>query len=201
MGVVKLSESRLDAAAGVYARAFFDYPMITDYWPDQARRRRYLDWYLGCALVYGLHYGEVYTTPDVAGIAVWLPPGQTDITIRRYLVSGFLPLPLRMGLRHFLTVVLPHDDVLQKAHAELMRAPHWYLWGLAVAPERQGEGLGGLLMRPGLEQADTGHLPCYLETFDEKNLPFYSKYGFEVASEAQLPKSDQRLWSLIRSAR
>jgi ribosomal protein S18 acetylase RimI-like enzyme len=198
MDVVRLRPSERKAAAKVYARAFLNYPMVTHYWPDPERRARYLAWYLGCAIDYGLRYGEAYTTPDVAGIAVWLPPGQTHITTWRYVVAGYLPLPLRMGIRQFFTVTLESDEWVQQVHEEIVPGPHWYLWGIAVDPGRQGQGIGTTLMRPGLERADAQHLPCYLETHDEKNVPFYTNRGFDLVRTAQVPGSDLRFWCFLR---
>jgi ribosomal protein S18 acetylase RimI-like enzyme len=198
MDVVRLRPPERKAAAVVYARAFFEYPMVTHYWPKPKRRARYLAWYLGCAIDYGLRYGEVYTTPDVAGIAVWLPPGQTHITTWRYILAGYLPLPLRMGIRQFFTETMPSDEWVQRIHEEIVPGAHWYLWGIAVDPGRQGKGIGTALMRPGLERADAQHLPCYLETHDERNVPFYTRRGFDLVRTAQVPGSDLCFWCFLR---
>ncbi|MBN1139450.1 MAG: GNAT family N-acetyltransferase [Anaerolineae bacterium] len=198
MDAIRLEPSQREPVTRVYARAFFHYPMVTAYWPNPKRRERYLEWYMGCAVAYGLRYGEAYTTPDVAGIAVWLPPGQTHITTWRYIRAGYLPLPLVMGLRQFLTLTLRSDDLVHRVHGEIMQTPHWYLWGLAVDPDRQGIGIGTALLRPGLEKADAQYLPCYLETHDEKNLPFYARQGFELVRMVQVPDSDLRFWCMVR---
>lgn len=198
MQVVRLKRVDKGPAAEVYARAFRDYPMVTHYWPDPERRARHLTWYLGCAIEYGLRYGEVYTTPDVAGIAVWLPPGQTHITTWRYFLAGYLPIALRMGIRQFFTETMPSDEWVQQVHEEIVPGPHWYLWGIAVDPKRQGQGIGTALMRPGLERADAQHLPCYLETHDEVNVLFYTRRGFDLVRTEQVPGSDLRFWCFLR---
>lgn len=198
MDVIRLKPSKRRRAAQVWAGAFLHYPMVTAYWPDPKRRARYLAWYLGCAIAYGLRYGEVYTTPDVAGIAVWLPPGQTDITTWRYIVAGYLPLPLVMGIRQFFTQTMSSDDLLHQVHREIMTGPHWYLWGLAVDSDRQRQGIGTLLLRPGLARADAHHLPCYVETHDEQNLPFYEKQGFALVHTVQVSGPDLRFWCMVR---
>lgn len=198
MDAIRLEPSKRKLAAKVYARAFFDYPMITFYWPDPKRRARHLERYLGWAMNYGLRYGEVHTTPDIAGIAVWLPPGQTHMTAWRYIVAGFLPLPLLMGIKHFFTQTMRNEDYVLKVHEEIMPGPHWYLWGIAVDPDQQGKGIGAILMKPGLESADVQHLPCYLETHDERNIPFYLKRGFDLVRTEQVPGSDLRFWCFVR---
>jgi len=200
MDVIRLKPSEKRLATEAFARSFFDYPMITFYWPDTDRRARYLEWYEGCIINYGFRYGEVYTTPDIAGLAIWLPPGQTRITTWRYIRTGFLPTPFFMGIRQFYTRVTKNEDMVLQVHREVMPGPHWYLWAIAVDPDQQGKGVGTVLMRPGLESADPQHLPCYVETHDEKHLPFYRKGGFDLVRMEQVPGSDLRFWCLLRES-
>ncbi len=141
--------------------------------------------------------GEVHTTPDVRAIAIWLPPGQTATTTWRYLRSGYLRVPLMMGLREFLSATRS-DSQLHYLHGEIMERPHWYLWALAVDPDKQGKGIGTALLRHGAQKAQAQGMPCYLETHDEGNLPFYMREGFSLVRAAQIPGSDLRLWCLVR---
>jgi hypothetical protein len=41
-------------------------------------------------------------------------------------------------------------------------------------------------------------LPCYLETENERNLPFYERHGFEVVSDGEVPKRGLRVWAMVR---
>ncbi len=198
MDAIRLRASDRDAAARVLARAFFEYPVMVAHWPDVSRRRRYLEWYLGCSIDYGCRYGEVYTTREVAGVAIWLPPGQTQFSVWRYIRSGFLRTPLVLGIWRSLTQVRQFEDVTQRAHEEIAPGPHWYLWELAVDPEQQGNGIGSLLMQPALQRADAEHVPCYLETHDEKNVSFYAKRGFEMVRSEEIAGSELRYWSMLR---
>ena len=198
--LMRLKPDHKKTAARVFARAFFDYPMITSYFPDLSRRSRYIEWYWGCVINYGLRYGEVYQTPDTAGISIWLPPGQTFNTTWHYIMAGFLPLPFVFGIKQY-PANIRSDDLVIKIHQEIMPGPHWYLWAIAVDPDRQGQGLGRTLMQPGLEKADAQNLPCYLETHAEKDIPFYHGSGFYVVRIEQVPDSDLRFWCMRRDAR
>lgn len=195
----KSSEKK--AAAQVLARAFFDYPMIIHYWPDLGRRVCYLEWYWNCAVNYGLRYGQIDTTPDIAGVSIWLPPGQTHITTWRYSRAGYLPLPLFIGCKQFFTKTMRSDNLVQQVHEEIMPGPHWYLWIVAVDPARQGKGIGAVLMRSGLQRADAQHLPCYLETYEKGNIPFCLRHGFTLVRTEQVSGSDLCFWCFRREPR
>ncbi len=89
-------------------------------------------------------------TAGGAGVAIWIPPRAPRATIAQILRSGlaFAPLRLRPGERLRLRRYLA-------ACAELHRrdlADSWYLSGLAVDPERQGEGIGSSLLEEGLRK-------------------------------------------------
>ena len=53
--------------------------------------------------------------------------------------------------------------------------PHYYLPYIAVAPTRQGNGLGTALLRPVLDRCDTEGAPAYLEATNKRNLPLYRR--------------------------
>ncbi len=203
MDVIPLKPSDRRSAARVFARAFFNYPIIVSHWPDPARRSRYLEWYGGCAINYALRYGKAYTTSGIAGIALWLPPGETRFTPWRCIRAGYFRAPLFIGLRRSLALAVYHDDAVgvQQAHAEIVPGPHWYLWLLAVDPEHQHKGIGSRLMQPALQLADRQQLPCYLETNDQENIPFYRKHGFGLVRTLQVPGSDLRFWTFLRQPR
>ena len=72
-------------------------------------------------------------------------------------------------------------------------------WGLGVEPSEQGKGIGGVLMQPILMRAGAEGLPCYLETENERNVPFYERHGFEVVSDGEVPKRGLRVWAMVRN--
>jgi hypothetical protein len=44
-------------------------------------------------------------------------------------------------------------------------------------------------MTPELRRADAEGLPCYLETFQPRNVPLYLKHGFQIMAEEVEPAS------------
>ena len=86
-------------------------------------------------------------------------------------------------------------------HRRTALGKHLYLSTLGVEPSRQGLGLGSALIRPMLERADAEGLPCYLETFQPRNVPLYQKHGFKITIEEVEPNSGVRGWAFLREPR
>ncbi|MBN1246539.1 MAG: GNAT family N-acetyltransferase [Anaerolineae bacterium] len=197
--IVCLQPQQRDAAATLLAQAFSRDPIYVALLPDPEVRTRSAELMFRGVLTYVLRYGEVWTTDKLWGVAAWLPPGKTKVTFWRMLRTGFAlargmrgypPQPRRTLLR-----VFSRQD---KEHAELVPEPHWYLWTLGVAPDRQGHGVGSALLRPVLARADAARVPCYLETETDYNVAFYRRRGFEVVRKAVAEEIGLPLWSMVR---
>ncbi len=197
--IIPLERAHLRQAAEVMARAFHTDPLWQYLLPDEARRAALLLSSFRLFVRYTLRYGVGYTTTNLAGAACWLPPGNTTPTAGRMLRVAIHGAPLAFGpaaLRRYSLV----ESYTARLHKQYAPGPHWYLWGLGVDPPFQGHGLGGLLIQPILARADADHLPCYLETMNERNLPFYQKRGFQVMSEGCAPGTSLRVWSMLRES-
>jgi ribosomal protein S18 acetylase RimI-like enzyme len=197
--IARLSENQRHVAIKLMAKAFLDDPFITYLVPEQGKRARVLPAFMGIVVSYCFLYGEVWTTPDLTGIACWLPPNKTSPTFWGMLRTGMFTVPLRFGLAGYgrLMDVVNYTD---RVHKQTVEQPHWYLWGIGVDPAHQRAGIGGNLLRPVLERADAAGQPAYLETQNSANLPFYQRHGFTVASDALSP-GGLRVWGLLREAR
>jgi ribosomal protein S18 acetylase RimI-like enzyme len=194
---IPLVPSLRDSAARVLAEAFQDDPVYRFIIPDDARRARDLPWLFRRVAQYSLLYGDAYTTPNVEGVASWLPPGGTKLTLGRMIRVGLPGIVPRFGWAAFQRMedIMAHGDEL---HAQYAHAPHWYLWAIGVKTSSRGKGIGGLLMQPVLTSAGATGIPCYLETHNEINVPFYLKHGFRVMSESKIPKHGLRVWAMLR---
>ena len=164
------------------------------------KRRLQTRYFMRCSCAYALLFGECYTTEEKQGVALWLLPGKTAMSLGRMHKAGMLAAPFRMGLGAFsrFMVFAAHTDKLHKAAAPM---PHYYLFALGVHPSAQGKGVGGLLVRSMLERTDREKLPIYLETQSPRNIELYSRLGFVMAAEEPFPKLDGlRNWGMLRAA-
>jgi ribosomal protein S18 acetylase RimI-like enzyme len=195
-----LSKQQLPEARAVLARAFQDDPLMAFITPDPLRRARLLPGFFETTLRYCLRYGAVYTTPQLEGVACWLPPGNTTPKPWGILSSGIHVSPFLLGLGGLRRIALSEGYAV-RLHAQLARGRHWYLWVLGVDPARQRKGVGSALVEVVLRQADDEGLPCYLETQNPRNLDFYRRFGFQVASQGAIPGgAGLQIWALLRAA-
>lgn len=180
------------------ARAFDDDPVPNFLFRGDRRRRRGLRRFFSIQLrrMY-IDEGEVWTTDDLAGSALWAPPSKARPGFRE--IFYLLPvLPYLAGLgRH----VGDAMDLLQSVERARPLEEHWYLATLGTEPDRQGQGIGSALLREVLSSLDAEGLPAYLESSKERNVPFYARHGFEVTGEIHTPRGGPTLWLMWREPR
>ena len=190
--VLSLRSEDVRRAAKVIARAFHDDPLAVHLYPDDLTRLRLAPVMFEAYVRYDDLFGAVDHLPGFAAVATWMAPCETAETPERLAQAGFRDLPERVPLDVLETVF----DFIGGVTAEVAKEPHWHLRLLAVEPDRQGGGLGAIVLRHGLERAAvTGH-PVLLETFAERAVPFYLRSGFELLLEDTEPASGVHFWVL-----
>ncbi len=197
--LVSLDPARRSQAGALLGRAFHTDVLYESVIPDDSKRAALLTWLFDKVVHYALLYGHVETTPALEGVACWLPPGRTEITLGRILRSGLHATPLKMGWAAYRRFD-PYQSFSGRIHHLHAPQPHWYLWAIGVDPTCQGQGVGSRLLEPTLRRADAEGTACYLETGSERNVRFYEKYGFHVASEGRVPKLGVPIWAMRREA-
>jgi ribosomal protein S18 acetylase RimI-like enzyme len=195
--IVHLNSLYKDTAAFIFARAFQNDPFYRFVFPDEKKRSRELQWLMQKVVNYSLRYGDVYTTSEKEGVICWLPPHDTELTFSRIVRTGLHFIVFRFGLAAYrrFNDNMAYTGRLHKYHVP---DPHWYLWAIGVDPSFQGKGIGGKLMQPVLASAGAAGTPCYLETHNQKNIPFYETHGFKVVGEGKVPKHDLSVWAMLR---
>jgi ribosomal protein S18 acetylase RimI-like enzyme len=177
--ITTLTNQQVPAAAATLARAFHDDPLMVYAIPDAAERARILPEVYWRMVRFGMLAGEVLATggaPD--GVALWLPPN-AKWTRENMQAAGMLEMPELIGADAYQR----YREVVGRewqARERDMVGPCWYLFILGVEPRQQRRGLGSSLMRPVLDRADKANVASYLETENERNVPFYKKQGFDT---------------------
>jgi GNAT superfamily N-acetyltransferase len=164
----------------VLAEAFFEDPVFGWLMPEDSKRLARLRRYFGIELRhYTLPRGRVWTTSDLAGAALTLPPGAWRAPLHATLIEGrafgiHLSRAARIGA------------AMEWRHTREPRKPHYYVRDIGVHPDMQGRGLGSALLRPTLERCDRESLPAYLEASSERNAALYERHGFRLIKELRV---------------
>jgi ribosomal protein S18 acetylase RimI-like enzyme len=199
--VIPLERTHVAGAAAALARAFAADAAFSSLWPGAARRARALRRLLAVPLADAVDHGHgevLFADGAVAGAAAWFPPGaypmstgrQLRATPRLLAVAAAAPRSFRRLSRFGANVAaaFPADRP-------------WYLAVVGVVPEAQGRGLGGRLLRPGLERCDASGADCYLETASADALRLYERLGFTtLEAGAQLLPGGPTHWRMRRAA-
>jgi len=191
--VRKASAADVPALGAALGRAFHDDPVFAWMFPSPRARRRWAPRFFAIRLRQLLPQEEAYAVRGV-GAAVWAQPGRWDLGWRGFL--DMAPLTLGLGRRALRTTV--GSARVDAAHREL--PPHWYLAVLGVDPPHQGGGIGTALLAPVLEECDRDGVGAYLETATERDVAFYSRFGFRVTGELSFPRGPV-LWPMWRDPR
>ena len=136
--------------SAVLAEAFFEDPVFGWLMPKDSKRLAQLRRYFGLDLGhYALPRGRVWTTNDLTGAALTLPPGEWRVPPRTTLLHGsafgiHLPRAARMGA------------AMEWRHTREVRGPHYYVRDIGVHPDMQGRGLGSVVDAARRSSAATG---------------------------------------------
>jgi ribosomal protein S18 acetylase RimI-like enzyme len=179
----------------VLAEAFYEDPMFGWLIPNDGHRQARLRHYFGIELRhYALGHGCVWTTDDLAGAMLGLPPGKWRAPLHTTLLHGSvfrarIPGAARLGA------------AMEWRHMRLLRGVggiHYYVRDIGVHPDTQGRGLGSALMRPLLDRCDQEGLPAYIEASSERSAALYERLGFRHVEELRVWSSPP-LWLMIRA--
>jgi GNAT superfamily N-acetyltransferase len=174
--------------AAALATAFYDDPVFRWFAPDDHRRRTMLPAFFDVFVEAYLTHGETYADEDVGGAALWAAPANDPMAADpRY----------AQRLEEIAGIDAPRlFEIVELFESQAPQEPHYHLQFLAVRPERQGAGLGGALMAPGLDRCDHNGVPAYLEATTDRNRALYERHGFRAVGGMRLADGPTvwRMW-------
>lgn len=177
------------AIAAALARAFHDDPFMVFARPDDATRLEIAEAMFAAQLeVVFSATAEVYTTPDLAGAAIWTPPDAPELAADRTEEIG-------RRMRDLFGARVPAiGEALRVIMRNRPEGEQWYLDFLGTDPARQRAGVASSLLAPVLERCDAAGVQATLWTATETNVRFYAKRGFEVTADVQPPGAPRAWW-------
>jgi hypothetical protein len=193
----RIRTSQIELLGSVLTRAYYNNPCAAYILPDPDIREAALSWYFNAVAIRASRLcGEIYTTPSVVGGALWIRPG-VDLTIRHAVQTELNSLPFKLD-RASITRWIKVVEYLEAARRTLADQEHWYLLAVGTEPSAASTAIRRTLMAPVLNEADWDLRPCYVETFDETDLPFYVQRGFRISAAGRIPDGGPGFWTLIR---
>ena len=193
----EMTKRDIPAFANCLASAFSGYPLFRYFMPgkDSAEKMEYF-WKIDLSTILGRMFcvGNS-STPDVLGL--FAPPGYKDASFFRYVAAGGVGLNFKYS-PGMVARSLGFQSYAGKIKEKYSGKNCWYLYCLVTRPGLQGKGLCSALLRPMLEYFDRSGDDCYLETFDDENIPLYVHYGFTLCETVNVPKSNLILRAMLR---
>lgn len=172
------------AADPVWGRAFARRDGRTDHLPAFWRL-----WLEGAR-----RYDWVWMTDQAEAVAVWIPPGGTDLSPEQEaaferLANGALGTD---GAAYV-------ADVMDRFEASHPRdEPHYYLSLLGTHPAHRGHGIGMTLLAENLAAIDAVGAPAYLESSNPANDHRYERLGFQPRGRFMLPDDGPAVTTMWR---
>jgi ribosomal protein S18 acetylase RimI-like enzyme len=186
----------VDAVVEVVTTAFQHDPLWSWAFPDEARRpEQYRKWWRHFVEP-AASRGFVSVTAQCESAAVWIPPGEDELSpeetaqepaLVEELLGARAPVVVEM-LRRF-EAAHPHDE------------PHYYLSIVATHRDHRGHGLGVALLADKLAQIDAERMPAYLESSNPANVARYELLGFVPRGEFAVRDDGPLVTKMWRDAR
>jgi GNAT superfamily N-acetyltransferase len=177
--------------------AFHDDPTWSWAFPDSSQRQRQYAIWWGLLLEGAMRFESpaVFVTDGVEAAAIWLPPGESELSPEQ---EERLPGTARELLGGH------SDDVLEliERFERIQPAdpPHYYLSLLGVHDEHRGKGLGMGLLRENIARFDAEGVPTYLESSNSANDHRYEGLGYERIGEFNTPDDAVTIAAYWRNA-
>ncbi len=126
-------------------------------------------------------FGDVWLSDDKKACALILYPHQKKTTLRSILLD--LKLILRAISLSGIIKAMKREDLIKAKQPKINMA---YIWFIGVNPMYQRSSIGSKLLKEVISDATLKGLPVYLETSTVGNIPWYTRFGFQIYEELNL---------------
>jgi GNAT superfamily N-acetyltransferase len=162
--------------------AFLDDPMWGPAFPDVERRPAQAAAFWRVFVASSLRFPWMLVTDRVESAALWVPPGEAELTHEEE--AGFGDFLVTLVGREAAAGILGIFESLESVHPS---EPHYYLSLLGTHTAHRGRRLGMGLLTENLARIDTLGAPAYLESCNPANNRRYESVGFIAADRITIP--------------
>jgi GNAT superfamily N-acetyltransferase len=191
----RVTEEDAAQVTELFALAFNQDPTWSWAFPDAEKRLEQHRQLWGLLMHSAVPYGWVWMTADGGAAALWIPPGEPELSKEDE--EKLEPL-----LRDLLGARA--DDVLTLLGRFEANHPrdrsHYYLSLLGTHPDHRGRGKGMGLLAANLAELDELGMPSYLESSNRGNDHRYERLGYRTIGEFGAPGGGPTLACMWREA-
>lgn len=179
--------------AATLAGAFDADPLWSWAFPDDEKRPAQYEAFFGLFVESAIPNGWVWTTDQAAAVAVWTPPGKSELSEEAEAeVEPFLTAELGPHAGAVLQVFESFESACPKGQ------DFYYLSLLGTNPDHRGRGLGMSLLAANLAQIDAEGMPAYLESSNPANNTRYERLGFKPHAKFSTPEGQHTVTTMWR---
>jgi GNAT superfamily N-acetyltransferase len=176
------SSAELAALTETISLAFNDDPTWSWAFPDPDLRRQQMPAFWSFMIAGALRYPWVLCTGGYEAVAVWIPPGGTELDEEdEARMAPFLESLIGAHSHDVMELLARFDG------AQPRDEPHYSLSLLGTHPDHRGHGIGMRLLTENLARIDEEHMPAYLESSNPANNHRYERLGFAAVGEFHPP--------------
>jgi GNAT superfamily N-acetyltransferase len=198
-GLYAVQAADIPRARDALVDAFSADPLWAAVFAGEREEQRKRQAFFEVPVVYCRRYGQVVaTSPACEAVAAWMPGQYSDMGLWHLWRSGGIWPGLRLGPSLGRKLAFSFAGLGRDRARHMRGRPYVYLQAIGAIRARQGQGLGGRLLRSLFACCDRAGLELYLETETEENVALYEHLGFETLDRIVLPGLDLPMWELRR---
>jgi GNAT superfamily N-acetyltransferase len=181
-GVRRVTDADAERVTELFTLAFYNDPTWSWAFPAPDSRIEHHRRLWGLFMHSAIPYGWVWATDDGGAAALWIPPGEPELSPEDEACVD--PL-LRELIGERADEVLELFERFEANHPR--DQPHYYLSLLGTHPDHRGQGKGMGLLAANLAVLDDLGMPAYLESSNRANDHRYERLDFVQVGEFAAP--------------
>ena len=181
-------------------------PLYCKLIPDEETRKRLMPELFQCDMTEFFETCEIFAdSPEINSILVVSDESEPYNLVKYYLTEvraqletdGYL-IKEDPSLKTLHNFIMGKDYLNSRWTDQLHQEERLHIIYLAVAPEKQGHGYGGLLLQEAIAYAHSHRLMISLETHNEKNVALYQHFGFKIFGILERKPFDLKQYCMAR---
>lgn len=181
-------------------------PLYCKLIPDEETRKRLMPELFQCDMTEFFETCEIFAdSPEINSILVVSDESEPYNLVKYYLTEvraqletdGYL-IKEDPSLKTLHNFIMGKDYLNSRWTDQLHQEERLHIIYLAVAPEKQGHGYGGILLQEAIAYAHSHRLMISLETHNEKNVALYQHFGFKIFGILERKPFDLKQYCMVR---